>query len=365
VDASPIRPRATGVARYAAELISALPDAGVDPVVLTPRPGAYEAQMEEGAPAPLGTRWPSFGPTLPWLQAAAGRAATRSGALLFHATTGRAPVLGRTASVVTVHDLTVLTHPEWYPAREAWLAAPWLRRSVRRCRAVIAVSRATATELQSVLGPINAPVHVIGEAAGEAFHAPIAPERVQRAAGVAKGAPYYLSVGSLTPRKNPLVLLEAYARAAGELDRLPHLVFAGPGGPLATDVLSKAREAGLGERVVVAGWIHDLPAAMRGAAGVVCPSLHEGFGLPVAEAMAVGAPVIASRRGGLPELLGEAGLLAEPDVDGLAAALVSLARNPALGEQLGSAAAERSRRLRWRAVARSTAGVYRETLGVP
>ena len=131
----------------------------------------------------------------------------------------------------------------------------------------------------------------------------------------------------------------------------------------APDVRQRAQRAAAGEGVIFPGLVPDadLPHFYAGARGFIYPSLFEGFGLPVIEAMACGAPVICSDRAALPELVGDAGLLVDPeDVDALAGAMVRLVGDRALAAELGERGRARSRHYSWRETARRTLGVYRE-----
>jgi alpha-1,3-rhamnosyl/mannosyltransferase len=298
-----------------------------------------------------------------WLQLVAPARAHALGGKVFHATTGRAPVAPRMPVVLTVHDVTALTRASWYPALDRLFVRPWLRASIRSAAAIIAVSRATASDMVDAVGPIAAPVVVIGHGVDRAFHERVAPESCEAARNdYADGKPFWLVLGGLTPRKNPLALVGGFAAATRAIgSEAPLLVLAGPGGPLQPEVQRRAAALGIGENVRIVGWVPRarLPALMAAADAVICPSLHEGFGLPVAEALAVGTPVVVSARGALPELAGTAGLVTEPTECAIADALVRLRREPGLLTHLAAEAARRGPSFRWEPVAQATAAVYR------
>lgn len=341
-------------------LATALADAGLTPTLVSNhRPG--DAPGAAAFPGQIDVV--RLRPTVAWLQLVAPVQARTRDCTVFHGTTGRAPLAAGMPVVVTVHDVTPLSHPEWYPWRDRCLVSPWLRASIRRATAIIAASEATAGEMASVLGNVRGTVRVIGHAADARFHAPVHDARRESARSrFADGNAFWLAVGSLTPRKNPIALVEAYAKAVGALgDAAPNLVLAGPGGRLEHAVRQTAARLGVGDCVRHAGWVsdEDLPALMAAAEAVVCPSLHEGFSLPVAEAIAVGTPVVVSRRGALPEVAGPAGLVTEPDPASLADSLVRLALDPALRAHLASEARNRGPLFRWERVANATAEVYR------
>src|SRR5262249_30820065 len=173
--------------------------------------------------------------------------------------------------------------------------------------------------------------------------------------------PYALLVGEFSPRKTQAGLLAAFARAVRER-ALPEdwrLVLGGPRGEAAEELRRLARAAGLAdERVLLPGWIPDadLPALLAGAAIYVCASLHDGFGLPVLEAQAAGAPVLCSDRGALKETLGGCGVLFDPaDESGFAAALAGLARDPARRAELAARGPARvAAEFSWERIARLT-----------
>jgi glycosyltransferase involved in cell wall biosynthesis len=177
---------------------------------------------------------------------------------------------------------------------------------------------------------------------------------------------FVLALGRLNRRKNLDRLIRACAllRSSGTAD--PRLVIAGKSDFGAARMLEPARARSATGAVRWVGLLpdEDLAAFYSGSAAFAYPSLFEGFGLPVLEAMACGAPVIASARAALPELVGDAGLLIDPeDVEALAAALARLLLDRGLAEDLGRRARERSRRYSWSETARRTAGVYRAAAG--
>jgi alpha-1,3-rhamnosyl/mannosyltransferase len=170
--------------------------------------------------------------------------------------------------------------------------------------------------------------------------------------GLAPG--YLLFVGNPKPHKNLPALLAAYAELAARRSDLPPLLLAG--GERDDAPAGGVRRIG----VVAEG---DLPALYRGARALVLPSLWEGFGLPALEAMASGTPVVAAARGALPELVGDAGLLFDPDdATALPAALARIVDDAALRAELARRGRERAAGYSWRETARATLAVYRDVL---
>jgi len=356
LDASPLRGGFTGVGRYVEQLLAHAPPDRVRYALLTNRPlvPPAAARLIPG---------PRLRPTLVWLQVAAPRLIAQSAAAVAHFTTGRAPLRSPVPVVLTVHDLTVLDHPEWYPARERLLVAPWLRASIRRAAAVIAVSEATAEDVRQRFPAVADRVHVIPEAAAPAFHRPVDPASVaavRRRLGL--GTRVWLHVGPPSDRKNTLRLVDAFARALPHVaPPRPRLVLAGSGGGRARDVARRVRALGLEADVRRIGYVAaaDLPLLYASAEIVALPSLHEGFGLAAAEAMAVGAPILTGDRGGLPEVVGDASWRVDPtSTDDIAAGLVRLAGDAELRAALGERGRAQARRFDWQRAADRTADLY-------
>jgi glycosyltransferase involved in cell wall biosynthesis len=211
--------------------------------------------------------------------------------------------------VVTVHDMAPLDHPEWFEPRVgAWYR--WLLpKLVQRVTRVITVSQFSKTRLMERLGLPADWVVAIPNGVSRWFHPRPPAEVTQVTARYRLRAPYLLMVGSLEPRKNFDVVARAWDEAGPLFDGLT-LVVVG-------DTRPTLRAAVPDRRL---GWVRrlddvadsDLPALYTGAIGLVIPSLYEGFGLPLIEAMACGTPVVAARAGALPEVAGDAALLVDP-----------------------------------------------------
>lgn len=367
MDGSSIHGRMTGVGRYTAELARHGAGAGVDYVVLTNRHDTGRLVASGGQDTPAVSRaW--LRPTLAWLQLMAPVGLRRLRCRIGHFTTGRRPLLDKVPAVVTVHDVTVISNPGLYHRREQLLTAPWLRRSIAGAAAVIVVSKDTRRELLRLFpAGIGGPVHVIPEAPGDAFRAPVSPGGTAAArARHDLGPRYWLSLGAITPRKNPLRLVTAFAVARLRVGTPPpRLVVAGPGGPLQADLDLQIRRLGLDDAVRLVGWVpgSELPALMAGAELLACPSLHEGFGLPVVEALAVGTPVVASVRGALPEVAGDAAVYVDPmSTTDIVRGLETVGASSMLQRRLADQGRRRAQRWSWAATAAATAEVYRSVI---
>jgi glycosyltransferase involved in cell wall biosynthesis len=276
---------------------------------------------------------------LGWYLAALPAKARRDRVDVLHCPTQRAPVRSSVPLVVTFHDLAVLRHPETFNRWTRAYSRRVLPRVVRAATQVIAVSEFTKRELLELLDAPEEKVRVIPNAVGRPF----------TDEGEAAAGDYVLAVSTLEPRKNLPRLVEAYRRA--NLNGLPLLVAgaAGWGG---------VRVAGDGVRWL--GEVQDdaLARLYRGARAVAYVSLYEGFGLPVLEAMACGAPVVAAQNGALPEVAGGAAVLVDPlDPDAIAAGLNEAIERRDELRPLGLA---RARAFDWAKVARKTVAVYRE-----
>ena len=292
-------------------------------------------------------------------------AARRDRADLYHAPHYVCPPFLPCPAVVTVHDLIHLR----FPLRHRHPVAPlyarlMLRLAVRRGRRLITVSESTRRDLVERLGARPERIRVIPNGVGAPFEPADAPGRPDPTlAGLGVEPPYFLFVGNPLPHKNVAGLLDAFAGLQPALGRL---VLAGI--PVAArahvDGLCAAR--GLRDRVRALAPVSPATLAhlYQSACVVVCPSLWEGFGLAALEAMACGAPVLAANRGGLPEVVGDAGLLVDPtNVDALREGMYTLAVQEPLRAALRARGLARARAFSWRHVAEATVAVYQEALG--
>lgn len=263
--------------------------------------------------------------------------------------------------VVTVHDLAPMDHPESFsPSFALWyrLLVP---RLVRRARRVMTVSAFSRARLAALTGVPETAVVVAPGAAEEQFRppSPRATAAVRDRYGL-RGR-YLFTLGSLEPRKNLSRLLEAWRRSQ-LADRRWTLVVAGRTWRSLRPVALRRGMAGV--RLLGPVPEEDLPALYAGADAFVWPSLYEGFGLPVLEAMACGTAVVTSARGGTAEVAGEAALLVDPtDVDQIARALVTVARDDARRAALSAAGLERAAQFSWEATAERVRRTLEEVAG--
>lgn len=281
-----------------------------------------------------------------------------------------APPLAPCAVVATIHDLSFEHLPETFKRRSRAQLRLTVRRTARMAEAVIAPSeysrrdlietyhlppeRVTVTPLSA--SPHLAPVRDKGEL-----------RRVRELYGIS--GEYILAVGAIHPRKNLVRLIEAYAdlRGARPQAKLPQLLLVGKRGWLYGETLSAVNMHSHDGDIRFTGYVQerDLAALYTDALCFVYPSYFEGFGLPVLEAMACGAPVIAGNQTSLPEVVGDAGLLVDPfDRSALALALGRMIDDANLRRKLSARGLERAGSFSWRETARLTLDVYRRAARV-
>lgn len=259
----------------------------------------------------------------------------------------RLPLLPMGPCACTIHDLLFETHPEYFSPSFVWQAKLSFRAAARNAAVLFSVSEFSKSELVRLYGVPAPSVGVtVNGVDREVFHPGEAGRETVQDLGLQPGA-YLLTVGRLEPRKNHATLLRAYARLGPEA---PPLVIVGQRDFGYDEVFSLIESLGLRERVRLLERVGDgvLPALMRHARLFAFPAFAEGFGMPVAEAMASGVPVVTSNTTSLPEVAGDAALLVDPRDDAiLAAALRRLLEDPALAAALAARALERVRRFDW------------------
>jgi glycosyltransferase involved in cell wall biosynthesis len=321
VDVTPLAQTRAGTARYLRALLPRL-EREVE-VEVTELSG-----FARGRP---GTLWLD----LAWYPHVLPHRARRSDVL--HCTTYRGPIRTKTPLVVTVHDLAVFRHPEAFPRWTRGYSRIVVPRVLRAATRILAVSEFTASELGRVLGVSRERIDVTPNAVDGS----LSPD------GPRADGDYVLAVGTLEPRKNLARTIDAAARLGVELRVAGARGWGGV----------EAR----GERVRWLGEVSDdeLARQYRGALCVAYPSLYEGFGLPVLEAMACGAPVVTSAGGATEEVAGGAAVLVDPrDVAAIAAGI-----EEAIGrrDELRPLGLERARAYSWEETARLTLDAYRNT----
>jgi glycosyltransferase involved in cell wall biosynthesis len=273
---------------------------------------------------------------------------------------GVPPVGPGRRTVVTVHDVAFLAHPDLFPRRWRWAYRAGLTRAVRTADAIIAVSRHTADDLARRTRADADKIHVIPLAASLPTSRTDVDETLTR---MDIPAPYLLFVGTLEPRKNLLSLVRAYRRLAAEGSN-HSLVLAGAvgweSGPLMHELSLDAPG-----RILVRGLVDpgEIDALYRGAAALVYPSVYEGFGLPVLEAMSRGTPCVVSNVTSLPEVAGDAAVYIDPgSVEEMAVAIERVIQDEELRAGLIERGQARAAQFTWDETARRTLEVYKSIL---
>jgi glycosyltransferase involved in cell wall biosynthesis len=281
--------------------------------------------------------------------------AARARVDLLHSLASTAPASGPFRRVVTVHDLIYARFPEAHAGLRALGMRVLVPLAVRRSDRVIADSQSTSRDLVDLLGVPPAKIDVVPLGLGTVARALPAPEALVRRRLGLGDRPVLLSLSAKRPHKNLAALLEALAM----LDERPVLVLAGYATAYEHELRGRAHELGLDDDVRWPGWLEaaELEGLWALSGAFVFPSLYEGFGLPVLEAMARGVPVACSTAASLPEVAGAAALLFDPrDPRAIAAAL---ARLPAEAERLRRAGLARAAEFTWERSARETIAAYR------
>ncbi len=354
--------RQSGIDRYLRGLLSALPEAlPDDELIVFADTVAIEPAGRFGLhPAPAFTRNRAL--RVAWEQGGLPRAIKHDKLDLFHgaafALPSRLPVPG----VVTIHDLAFWRWPEQVPKRRGIYLARAVVSATKQARRIIAVSEATKRDVVELLqvDPDRVDVTPLGVDA-----------RLRRTPGEEIVAfrqrnelphPFILAVGTREPRKNLPALIRAFASIAGSI---PHdLIHAGGAGWLTDELDEAVAEANLGDRIRFVDYVpHDeLPLWYSATDCFIMPSLYEGFGLPLLEAMACGAACIATNRSSLPDVAGDAALLCDPDEEGIAGALSTLLHDGELRQRLREAGPFRAAGFTWQRTAELTAESYRKAL---
>lgn len=290
--------------------------------------------------------------------------ARSAGVDLLHTQRVHAPRAG-CPTIVTIHDIAQTTHPEQFGAAEAWLLHRLMKSSARRAHRVVTVSQYTANEIcRHYTVPTEHVIPIHHGVDQEVFHPNGADEaRRQLAESYDIDTNFLLFLGTRERRKNIPTLLRAYARLTGEV---PQLVLVGKSGNDDANVRKLIESLGLDERVRVLGHApaEDVPLFLRACRAFLFPSYLEGFGLPVLEAMASGAPVVCSNASSLPEVAADAALSCGPyDELALQAHVQTLLDHPNRSETLVKSGLERASIFDWGGAARRLLAVYRSVVG--
>ena len=265
--------------------------------------------------------------------------------------------------VVTVHDVSYMEHPEYFPAPRALQLRLSTRHTLKRASKIITISEYSRERLSRVFN-IDPDEITVTYLAAEEYFRPINRERAMRLVADKLGivGPFILNVGDWHPRKNQIGLIRAFRELLAKHPHLPHrLVLVGKRTWFARRVDEEIRLSGLREKIVITDFVDDelLPLLYNAADVFVFPSFYEGFGLPAVEAMACGRPVVCSDVTALPEVVDGAALLFDPhSVGEQVRAIGDILLDKDLAQRMAKMSLQRSRHFHWRETARQTLEVY-------
>ncbi len=365
IDGSVIQENLYGVSRYAYNLTEALAKTVLADdeifVLYNPNEPTGQHQLEDLASLPQVALRPAQGGVRgPWSLTSQLRQLDVD---VFHSPYYLSRLLTNVPSVITIHDLSTFQPDlgQGVLGRLSQFTAQAELTLLRRAAAVICVSQSVKQDLLRIADIPEERVHVVYNGVDHRrFHPRYRPEARQRAAlmlGIEP--PYVLALASPEPRKNIRRLLEAYARLPRQ--NLPRLVLAGAADWGHGPIYAAVQELGLEPYVRFTGYVPEavLPDLYSGARLFVFPSLYEGFGLPVLEALACATPVVAGNRGGIPEIAGQAAILVDPyDVDALAQAMLRVLQDKPLRDELRLRGPGQAALFSWERTARETRDVY-------
>jgi len=275
--------------------------------------------------------------------------------------------------IVTVHDFSFIRYPETVTKRTRMILKSRLRRTIKRSDRILVVSEFTAREFTELYGVPSDKMTVVYCGVDTSKFSKLPYEgkclEVLTAKGLNDGG-YYLYLGTIEPRKNIYALVGAYAKTVKRLlaegkEPLP-LVLAGKLGWYYDEILLRIKEEGIEDRIILPGYLteYEKICLYSRARAFVFPSLYEGFGIPVLEAMACGTPVLTSNAASLPEVAGDAAILCDPSSeDDIADGLYRLGTDDELCSTLSNAGVKRAQQFTWEKEAEKLYGIYKEVSG--
>lgn len=372
LDVRTITPTRSGVGNYVLHLLRGLEQAGPGHQLFLvgqaanfealgrdlPAPGEALCTRLSHESHPLGDLWEHL-----WLPGAL----DRSGVDVLHGPATLVPLTNsRHASVVTIHDLVAFLFPDTIPRKYALYMRWLIRRVVHRADHIISVSRNTKDDLVQVLGVTPEKITVVYEAPTSRFQRvedQNALEAVRRRYGI--DGPFFYHLGNIEPRKNLVRLIKAFLKVRSRRPGEVKLVISGQKGWLTNKIFRALGPMDYGQDIIFTGYLptSDLPLLMNASLAFVFPSLYEGFGLPVLEAMCCGTPVVTSNISSLPEIVGGAAVLVDPyDERAIANGMERVLEDAELRAELRAKGIERARQFSWQRAAQETLMVYDKAL---
>jgi glycosyltransferase involved in cell wall biosynthesis len=369
IDATSLPQRPVGAGNYIIQLVRALSQQTSQAhfSVFTQRHGLPLLEVSERSDFQL-VVLPDQSPAqrLMWEQTAFPALAARHHLDLLHSLHYTMPLAYQGRSVVTFHDLTFFLFPRLHTLPKRYFFRLFIHLSRRRAAAIIADSESTRLDAIRLAGVPPSRIHTVLLGVTPDFH-PESDVAVLEAVRQKYNLPerFLLFVGLLEPRKNLPALLQAFAKLPPQQPEVK-LVIVGRQGWMYAQTLQLVQSLGLVEKVHFTGYVDqaDMPQVYNLAEMAIYPSTYEGFGLPVLEAMACGAPVITSNVSSMPEIAGEAGVLVPPgDISALGQAIEHLLSDPAERQRRSALGLERAARFTWQRTAAQTLEVYKRVLG--
>ncbi|AOS97771.1 D-inositol 3-phosphate glycosyltransferase [Microbulbifer aggregans] len=354
IDARPLSSPTAGIGRYTRALVERLVHHDYEWYLYSHRPLVDESGLGSNVSIRTGSVRADSLSTL-FAQAVFPVWARKDGIELFWSPRHHLPLLlgGAVAKVLTVHDLVWRHFPETMSRPGLLLERLLMPASIQSASSVIAVSNSTAEELRDAYPQECHKVTTVLEAP---FLSP---------SQATSFGDYFLFLGTLEPRKNLQRLLEGYARYCSRVRAPLTLKICGAKGWGLPELERLLVQLGLEKKVELLGYLSDdaLPGLYAGARALLMPSLYEGFGLPIVEAMSQGTPVLASRRGAMMEVAGDGGVLVDPEsCEEIASALVTLSEDMSLVETLQEKASIRAGQFSWDNAAEQTLALFESLL---
>jgi glycosyltransferase involved in cell wall biosynthesis len=367
-DGTTLTPGRTGVGYYTEHLLQHLAreivNTGDELIVVSNKPIDTQAPLPAHVRVHDGHRFPI---RIGWMQLRAASALEALRPDVAHFTNGMIPMGSPVATVVTVHDMSLRLYPNCHPVRRVLLNRPLMHVAIRQASAIVTVSNSARRDLLRLHGVAADRVAVVHEAASPVFR-PMTDRARLEDVRARYGLPrqFLLYVGTIEPRKNLARLMSAFAEARRR--GIPHhLVCAGPYGWSSRDLAGRIERLGIRDAVHFTGYVpfEHLPSIYNLAEFFAFPSLYEGFGLPVVEAMACGIPVLTSNTSSLGEVAGDAAETIDPmSTDAIADGIVRLASDAELRRDRSERGLARARSFSWTQTARDMLAVYHRAAGV-
>ncbi len=348
----------SGVGHYTAELLEALVnrDGGWRYALLTSRP--LTCPFPKGVVVPVGRNFPNRSL---WIQLMLPSIVARLRPRLCHFTNSLAPLSLSCPFVITVYDMSLFLFPRLQPRRSLVLVRSILPIVAKKAAALITASHSAMADIVSVLRVPADKVRVVYAAPSDEFRVIDCTAELNRVRHKYRlDEAFVLAVSTLEPRKNLVRLVKAF-ESLHRQGRKERLVLAGQLGWRYQPLLKQIEQSGLRETVRLLGYVpsEDLPAIYNLARAVAFPSIYEGFGLPIVEAMACGTPVITSNLSSMAELGAEAALLVNPfNEEEIRQGLLRILTDESLREELRAAGLQRAATFSWKRAAEETAAVY-------